>query len=116
MTDRPKIDDAEFAVLMLAQWPDEAVPPGLPSRVMADFDRIGAARRRKLGPAIHDLLCALWPGMGLWQPGVVLAASLACGLVVGALTAPSPLAGHVATAVSQTAETVPVLDMLGDLS
>lgn len=120
MTNERKTD-AEFVARLLAKdaFPGQPAPASghLSDRILADFDRIATRRRRGLFAVLRAGLQMAWPGASLWQPGMALAASLACGLIVGAMMAPSPAADASVVATSQTADTtIPVSDMLGDLS
>lgn len=115
-------DDGEFLARLAAVCPcDVRQTPDLAARIMADFDALSAARAKRPSARLRAWLMVLWPG-ALWQPGMALAASLAVGLVVGALAAPGATAmasrdaTQSQTSQVQSADNVPVVDLLGDLS
>jgi len=103
MVYRGEIDDAAFAAEVLGRVPTTAVPPALEARVLADFDRIAAVHRHglvwRLAARWRD---RLWPGAPVWQPATLLAASLAVGLVAGALVPLTGLSGMTASSTEQT--------------
>lgn len=120
MADNEKLTDAEFADLVLkgAEISSaHALPVALTSRILADFDVVMAPRPSWL----KRLSNMVWPGAPLWQPSLILAASLACGLALGTLL--PVLQSTVLVAASSTgqdsalqmSEATPALDMSGDL-
>jgi len=108
--------DSEFAARMLVMLPKSDVPHALESRILSDFAAVTARRRPGLRWSLSALAGAVWPGAPLWQPGAVLAASLACGLAMGAFVPASNTVQETPAAPSQPfSEASPALNMLGDL-
>jgi len=117
MIEDPK-QDARVTDELLASLPTVPVRPALEARILADFDRVAAAR----APGLLARLIArwrdkLWPGAPVWKPASVLALSLAVGLVAGVLMPASSDAGTSASSEQQVAagDAPPVVNMSGDL-
>lgn len=117
MGENEQIDDAAFTAGVLGRLPTTAVPPALEARILADFDRIAAGHGLvwKLAARWRDLL---WPGAPVWRPAGLLAASLAIGLLAGALIPTSSLAASSSGSTEQTLaamDTTSPLDLYKDL-
>ena len=117
MTEDPK-QDARITDELLASLPTVPVPAALEARILADFDRVAAAR----APGPLARLFArwrdnLWPGAPVWKPASVLALSLAIGLVAGVLMPASSDASATATSEQQVVagDAPPVVNMSRDL-
>jgi hypothetical protein len=119
MGENEQIDDAAFTARIVGRLPTTAVPPALEARILADFDRLAA------GPS-HGLLWRLaarwrdrlWPGAPVWQPAGLLAASLAIGLLAGALVPASSISTSSSGSTEQTLsamDTSSPLDLYKDL-
>lgn len=114
MTGR-SLTDTEFADRVLAMLEDAPPARDFEARLLADFAAIADRRERRRAYGLRRLAKLLWPGAPLWKPGIVFAASLACGLLIGALVAPPQTAPDTIAASQQVAETIPAFAMLGDL-
>jgi hypothetical protein len=119
MSENEQIDDAAYAAGMIGRLPSAAVPPALEARILADFDRVMAGRSHglawRLAARWRDLL---WPGAPVWQPAGLLAASLAIGLLAGALVPASSLSVSSSGTVDQVLsamDTTSPLELYKDL-
>ncbi len=119
MGENQQIDDAAFTAEMIGRLQTTAVPPALEARILADFDRVAAGRRHsslwRLAAHWRD---RLWPGAPVWQPAGLLAASLAIGLLAGALVPASSLSVSSSGSTEQTLsamDTSSPLDLYKDL-
>jgi hypothetical protein len=103
MVHKDEIDDAAFAAEVMGQVATTAVPLALEARILADFERVAAVRRHspvwRLAARWRD---RLWPGAPVWQPATLLAASLAVGLIAGAMLPASGFSGMTASSTDQT--------------
>lgn len=80
-----ELDDKAFAGRLLQSLPTVAVPSALEARLLADFDRIAAARQPgKVKRIAWGWAERLWPGVPAWQPASLLVLSLVIGLTAGA--------------------------------
>ncbi|MDE2111605.1 MAG: hypothetical protein KGJ79_10725 [Alphaproteobacteria bacterium] len=110
--------DAEFAARLLSSLPGAAVSPALEARILADFDRVAANKRRGawIAGLTRGLRDAVWPGAPAWQPAAVFALSLIAGLAAGVFVPSSDvLPGHSAQSQAIGYDTAPALDLAKDL-
>lgn len=119
MDETDETDDRAFVSKALAALPAATVPDALRSRILDDFDRVAARRRRFSARFLAE---RAWPGVPAWQPAVALAASLIVGLALGALVPSATVSPGIGSGTgsgeqteSLVADTSPALDMLGDL-
>ena len=118
MTDDRKKQDARFVDGLFAALPTTAVPAGLESRILADFDLIAARRAPGLlSRLLQRWRDAVWPGAPAWKPASVLALSLAIGLMAGVLVPSSELTASTSTdqQYAVAGDAPPVVNMAGDL-